>query len=478
MNASGFLRGLLHAMVVGLMALLAVGAAQAQSPDPGPQLRAAVTMETEPPVTVGGTATLHIEVLTSTWFTQPPELPTLTIPGAMVTGPTGDATLIRRTIDGVAYSGMRYAYQVNPTAAGVLRVPSLSIRAQVGQASAPLTARTDALEVQAAVPPGMGPAGIEQSGTGPSGTGQSGHLLAATGLQLTQQIEFSAQPPAVGDHISRVITVQAQGAQAMLIPPPASADVPGLKAYVAEPVLTQLSDDRGRFLGGQRVDRIDYVVERPGAYALPEIEIRWWDLSTKQEARAVLPAQPFEARAGAAYQTPFSVQDDLRDLGRQVQVRIPGGWLAVAAGVIVAALAFWLGRPWWRRARARLHVAVQARRRRWQSSEAYAARALRRDLARPDGRLDALYRWLRRGRHAATLREATAGLPTDLRQPAQEALRACYGPAPDPALGFQTLRQATPRWRQAFRAAHSPAPPHGLLPLNPRKTDPVPGEPS
>jgi hypothetical protein len=468
MNASGFLRGLLHAMAMGLLILLAVGAAQAQSPDPGPQLRAAVTMETEPPLTVGGTATLHIEVLTSTWFTQPPELPTLTIPGAMVTGPTGDATLIRRTVDGVAYSGMRYAYQVNPTAAGVLRVPSLDIRAQVGQASAPLTARTDALEVQAAGPPGAGP----------SGAGPGGNMLAATGLQLTQQVQFSAQPPAVGDHISRVITVQAQGAQAMLIPPPASADVPGLKAYAAEPVLTQLSDDRGRFLGGQRVDRIDYVVERPGAYALPEIEIRWWDLAAKQEALAVLPAQPFEARAGAAYQTPFSVQDDLRDLGRQVQVRIPGGWLAVAAGALAVALAFWLGRPWWRRASARLHAAVQTRRRRWQSSEAYAARALRRELARPDGRLDALYRWLRRGRHSATLREATAGLPSDLRQPAQDALRDCYGPAPDAARGFQTLRQATPRWRRTFHSANPPAPPHGLLPLNPRKTDPVSGEPS
>lgn len=468
MNASGFLRGLLHAMAMGLLILLAVGAAQAQSPDPGPQLRAAVTMETEPPLTVGGTATLHIEVLTSTWFTQPPELPTLTIPGAMVTGPTGDATLIRRTVDGVAYSGMRYAYQVNPTAAGVLRVPSLDIRAQVGQASAPLTARTDALEVQAAGPPGAGP----------SGAGPGGNMLAATGLQLTQQVQFSAQPPAVGDHISRVITVQAQGAQAMLIPPPASADVPGLKAYAAEPVLTQLSDDRGRFLGGQRVDRIDYVVERPGAYALPEIEIRWWDLAAKQEARAVLPAQPFEARAGAAYQTPFSVQDDLRDLGRQVQVRIPGGWLAVAAGALAVALAFWLGRPWWRRASARLHAAVQSRRRRWQSSEAYAARALRRELARPDGRLDALYRWLRRGRHSATLREATAGLPSDLRQPAQDALGDCYGPAPDAARGFQTLRQATPRWRRTFHSANPPAPPHGLLPLNPRKTDPTPGEPS
>lgn len=466
-------------MLMGVLALIALGSfaqaqpqtqaqaqtqtqTQTQPPDPGPQLRATARMATDTPLTVGGTATLQVDVLTSTWFTQPPELPPLNIPGAMVTGPTGDATLIRDTIDGVPYSGLRFAYLISPTTAGALQVPAMSIRAQVGQAKAPLSTQTQPLDVQASGPP--------------AGEAGSGHLLAATAVQLTQQIQYSAQTPSVGDHISRVITVQAQGAQAMLIPPPASPDVPGLKAYRSEPVLTQLSDSRGGFLGGQRVDRIDYVVERAGAYALPDVELPWWNLTTNKADRAVLPEQRFEAKAGAAYQTPFSIQQDLRDLGRQVQVRIPGGWLLVAAGLIVVALAVWLGRPSWRRITGWTRERALALRARWQASEPYAARAMRRELAQPHGRLNALYHWLRLSRRSVSIADATASLSPDLHNGAAAAMRDCYGATPNPARGLQALRQTIPRWRKAFRADVAQARQEDLLPLNPRKIDRPSGE--
>lgn len=434
----------------------------------GPTIRASARMAAPPPLTVGGTATLQVDVLTSTWFTQPPVLPALDVPGAMVSGPTGDATLIRDSIDGVAYSGLRFAYQISPTAAGTLRVPAMSIRAQVGQASAPLVAQTQALDIQATLPPGA----------------EVGHQLAASDLRLTQQVQFSAQPPAVGDHISRVITVQAQGAQAMLIPPPDAVDVPGLKAYRAEPVLTPLTDGRGGFLGGQRVDRIDYVVERAGAYTLPEVALPWWKLSAKQPARAVLPAQRFEAKAGAAFQSPFSVQQDLRDLGRQATLRIPGGWLVATALLLLAALAVWAGGPALRRASARLReqaLALWARwRGQWRQSEPYAARAMGKELAQQEPGLNALYHWLRRSRHTVSVADATASLPQALREAGARAMRDCYGATPHTGQGLQTLRQVTPRWRKAFRLRAAQAKADDLPPLNPvhvpRSLDPNAGE--
>lgn len=240
--------------------------------------------------------------------------------------------------------------------------------------------------------------------------------------------------------------------------------------------MTQLSDSRGGFLGGQRVDRLDYVVERPGAYELPAVEIRWWNIAANKEERVVLPAQRFEAQAGAAYQTPFSVEQDLRDMGRQVQVRIPGGWLALVAGAAALTLVGWLGAPWARRAWLRLRVALRARRQRWRESEAYAALALRRALAQPAPRLDALYTWLRRSSGAASLTQATAGLATSLQQPGSDALRACYGREPDAARAWRILRQAFPRWRRAWRDQKRPAQAHDLLPLNPRATDRFPGD--
>lgn len=426
--------------------------AGAQSADPGPQLRAEAHMAASGDLMVGATGTLQIDVLTSTWFTQPPVLPALTISGALVSGPSGEATIIRATLDGVAYSGLRYAYQVSPTAAGAVRVPSIQVEAQVGQAAAPLTARTRPLEVPASGPPGAA----------------AGHVLAASAVKATQQIEFSAQPPGVGDHVRRVITVEAQGAQAMLIPPPEVPVAPGLKAYAAEPVLKTLTDSRGGFTGGQRVDRYDYVIGRAGAYDLPEVEIRWWNVATGQQERLVLPARRFEATGGAAYQMPFSVEQDLRDMARQVQVRIPGGWLALIAVAIASTLALWLAWPALRRAGLRLRRARDARRRRWLESESHAALVLRRTLARPAGRLDALYRWLWRSKGAVALVQATAGLAPDLRQAGADALRDCFGPRPDPANGLRTLRAVFPRWRRALRAGEAAQAGNGrLLPLNP-----------
>ncbi|MNX60399.1 hypothetical protein D3C86_913030 [compost metagenome] len=438
-----------------LLLALSAASAAAQTADPGPRLKVEARMASPGDLMVGATATLQIDVLTSTWFTQPPVLPALDIPGALVSGPSGQATIIRETIDGVAYNGLRFAYLLSPAAAGALRIPAIKVSAQVGQSASPLTAQTEPLEVRAAGPPGA----------------TTGHVLAATSVQAAQEMQYSAQPPAVGDHVSRVITLQAQGAQAMLIPPPATPAVPGLKPYPSEPVLTQLSDSRGGFLGGQRVDRVDYVVERPGAYELPAIDIRWWSIATNKEEHLVLPAQRFEAKAGAAYQAPFSVEQDLRDMGRQVQVRIPGGWLALAAVAVAAALIAWLGAPWWRRIGTWLQARRTARRQRWLASERHAALALRRELAHPNQRLDALYLWLRRSRRAVSLAQATDGLRPALRQAGAEALRECYGPRPDPTQGFRTLRQTFPQWRRAFLRAVAPVPPYRLLPLNPRAPD-------
>ncbi len=454
----------LLSLCLSLLAGLCAGAARAQpAADAGPQLRAEARMADAGVVMAGATSILQVDVLTTTWFTQPPQLPALDIAGALVSGPSGQASLIRATIGGVAYSGLRFSYLVSPMAAGTLQVPAIRISAQVGQAPAPLAAQTLPLEVRASGPPG----------------GVAGHALAASAVQATQQIRYSADPPAVGDHVSRVITVQAQGAQAMLIPPPALADVPGLKRYPADPELTQLTDGRGGFVGGQRVDRNDYVIERAGAYELPAVDIRWRNVATGKEERLTLPAQRFEARVGAAYQAPFSVEQDLRDMGRQVAVRIPGGWLALAAGAAAVVLAAWLAAPWLRRALVRTQAGFAARRQRWLASEAHAALDLRRALAQPQPRLIALYVWLHRASGAATVAQATAGMAAPQRQSGTDALRACYGQEPDAARGWSGLRAAFPHWRRALRTRTRPARPYRLLPLNPggAEASPAPRNP-
>ena len=48
-------------------------------------------------------------------------------------------------------------------------------------------------------------------------------------------------------------------------------DVPGFKRYPREPEVTTLTDGRGGFLGGQRIDRADYEPLAAGESTLPAL---------------------------------------------------------------------------------------------------------------------------------------------------------------------------------------------------------------
>jgi hypothetical protein len=101
---------------------------------------------------------------------------------------------------------------------------------------------------------------------------------------------------------------------------------------------------------------------------------------------------------------------------------------------------------------------------------------MRKELAQPQGRLNALYHWLRLSRRSVSIADATASLPPGLRNGGAAAMRDCYGATPNPARGLQALRQTTPRWRKAFRADVAQAHQEDLLPLNPRKIHRPSGE--
>ncbi|KAG1245338.1 hypothetical protein G6F65_021284 [Rhizopus arrhizus] len=79
----------------GWVSLAGVAAAQ-----DAPALRVTATLQAPAEVRVGATVRLQLEVLTPTWFTQPPVLPALDIPGALVTPPQGEGELVRDSSDG------------------------------------------------------------------------------------------------------------------------------------------------------------------------------------------------------------------------------------------------------------------------------------------------------------------------------------------------------------------------------------------
>ncbi len=407
-----------------------------------PQLKIQARLLPADGALVGGQVALQLDVLTDTWFTGAPTLPELKLDGARVLPPDGQADHLNQTLDGQAFTGMRFTYLITPTAAGGFDIPALTVRATPGQATAELSGQSQPLHFEAATPPGFLP------GETP---------LVASALRLSQSVDKPDTPLKIGDSLTRRLTLQADDTLAMTLPPPELGEVAGLSRYPQPPQVSDLDDGRGHRLGGQRIDAVSYRIDTAGTHTLPAVVVKWWDSGTRQMRTAQVPAVTFEAGADSAYRPVFSIAEDLRRLGEgrlSVSTRWLG-WLA-ALGALIGLGA--LARPALLRAYRGWQARRQARQLAWRQSADCAWQQIRPQLEHRPAQLSALYLWLRRCRGGLKLASASPGL--------QAVLRGCYGrePAVDPALD-RLRRSLATLHSQADRQGAGPAP--ALRPLNP-----------
>ncbi|WP_236217188.1 BatD family protein [Pseudomonas rhodesiae] len=295
-------------------------------------------------VVVGEQLRVQVDVLTDTWFTAAATLPEIKLPGARVQAPSSEAAHTSQVIDGKTFYGLRYAYRITPTLAQRFSVPALTVSAQPGQARAPLSAHSEPLTFEATQPEGFT-------------TGEP--ILVASGVRLSQSV--SASTLDVGDTLTRTVTLQADDTPGLSLPPPATAQLNGLRLYPQTPVISNLDDGRGAVSGGQRIDRLVYRVEQAGHYTLPALQVKWWDSRNHRLQITQLPALDVEAHAAGRYTPAFSVADDLQALGRYSRWQLSQHLLAWAVGAMLLAMAGYLlfqlwprVPPLWRKARATL----------------------------------------------------------------------------------------------------------------------------
>lgn len=408
-----------------------------------PQLRVQAHLQPAEGAMVGGLLELQLDVLTDTWFTSAATLPDLKLDGALVMPPDGQAQHLNQTIDGQAFSGLRYTYLITPNAARAFDIPALTVSATPGQATAEISARSQPLQFSATQPPGF------NSGETP---------LVATGLRFSQTVTQSATPLKVGDSITRQMTLQADGALAMALPVPALVEVNGLSRYVKTPQISNLDDGRGDILGGQRIDSVSYRIDTAGAHTLPAIEVKWWDSSAQQSRTAQIPAITFQAAANSAYKPVFSITEDLKRLGQNNRLHLSTHWIAWLALLVALAIGGYLGWPVLSRARQQWQTRKHARELAWQQSAENAYQQITPQLTRKPAQLSAVYLWLRRRGLGLKL--------VDSGQRLQGLLRGLYGrePATEQTLG-QLRQSLTTLHSQAEQQQARPAP--ALRPLNP-----------
>jgi hypothetical protein len=343
---------------VVLLALVGPPAALAAE---APQVR--VRIEQTGPIYVGQSVRLDVTVLVPNFFMSSPQFPLFDLPGAVVTMPGGGAVNVNETIGGTTYAGIQRAYVIVPQREGTFVLPPARITFQYaavpGKAS-PGSVTLPPRKLDVLLPPG-------------AKTAQG--VLPVARVTIQQKVEgLQKKPLRVGDAITRRIEIVADHTQSMMIPPPTFEAPAGVRVYHKDPQLTDVTDERGQFQGGRRVDVATYLFDRPGTYTLPAISERWFDPRANHAEVAeapeihvsVVPGPEAEA-AIAPDAPPPAAPPPRRSIGWR-------RWIVPAAAAILG-LVFvsWVVRRWAGPARAFVAARREARR---EFEDAYFSRLL------------------------------------------------------------------------------------------------------
>lgn len=116
--------------------------------------------------------------------------------------------------------------------------------------------------------------------------------LPATSLQLTD--EWTPSPPVfqVGEPITRILTITAEGTTAAQLPDLGLGALDGVQVYPDQPRGEDLTS--GPAPAAIKTLKFALVPMRPGTLTLPEIRLDWWDTRTDRARVAVIPARTVE----------------------------------------------------------------------------------------------------------------------------------------------------------------------------------------
>ncbi|MCF1184450.1 BatD family protein [Marichromatium gracile] len=279
--------------------------------------------------------------------------------GAIVE-PLGEDRSARAVVDGVEYTKVERRYLLIPQHSGTLRVEGP--RLDVIFAAAP---RPGALYRDFPSLSGFGAGGgerrlVERAETltlqvraRPDAAAEP--WLPASAVRLRE--DWAETPPraVVGEPLTRVLTLEAEGASATQLPELVLPEVEGAQRYPGRPRV-----EDGLAAGEVRASarhEIALIPTRPGPLHLPEVRLAWWDLVNDRPREAVIPARTLEVAPapGVASRPPSTaVEPPAPALAPAGGGPAPPGtasggpwpWIALVLGLGWATT---LLRLWWRR---------------------------------------------------------------------------------------------------------------------------------
>jgi len=317
-----------------LLAFFAVGVAAQDLPRVTAELENAETI-------VGQPLVMRIKVLVPTWLPQPPEFPSLDLPGLLVRLPERASGPVSERVGSETWSGVQRAYRLYPLQPGRFDIPAQTLRVTYAMPDA-----IDPISENVALEP------ITFTATVPTAARGLSPLIVASGFSLDSTVERVEQL-AVGGAIVRTIVAKVSGTTPILIPQ-LTPDPIGmsLRAYPDEPSVTD-TEDRA-VLSGTRTERTTYLATTAGQAQLPAVSINWFNLETGQVETAQVPAVTLSIAPGDA-------------AGRDGQFWT---WRNILSVVVAALISGGVLRAIW----PSVASSARSQRNRWRASEHYACR--------------------------------------------------------------------------------------------------------
>ncbi|MCK7597345.1 BatD family protein [Microbulbifer sp. CAU 1566] len=245
-----------------------------------------------------------------------------------------DEQRFERRINGVGHAVYELTYAVFPESSGELQIPALNYVAVTGRRdpfslfnrnAQRIRLRSEAKSVQ------VKPKPDSYSGS---------HWLPAASLGMVQSWSKDPEEFKVGEPITRIITLRAEGLRAAQLPPLPALDVEGLKTYPDQPQKEDQPSTSG--ITGSRIETTAIVATKPGDYQLPPITITWWDSKSGRQRATQLPAFRFHISGAPLINAAQPGTVDAIPTASPTTVPVePGFWQKIAIAAIASHL-FWI----------------------------------------------------------------------------------------------------------------------------------------
>jgi hypothetical protein len=245
---------------------------------------------------VGETVILELSILVPGWFSGPVTLPaTPEVVGAQIRLSENAGANLNEIINGVPYAGVRRHYAITPQQPGRLDIPALPVEVAFadGERQAKTTLQSPAQTLQASIPAGME---------------NLGYIIATPRYRLRQQTDRPLANLRVGDAVVRTIVQSAEGMPAVQLPVLRQPALDGIAAYADDPLFEDRRGEREVPDRSMQTQRITYLLQRPGQYTLPAVELRWFNTRSGKLETAALPA--LKLRVAAAPEVAVASHDE------------------------------------------------------------------------------------------------------------------------------------------------------------------------